>query len=549
MGFLNLEIGPDQRMTSEQKQGVEKRDEIKLNKIGVGGSFKNLPLIMLFAVVISLGFSIAGLAVFYNSDTEVKFPLYRPELIYTYTNPDVAPSNSLQVSCAAGTTTAVVTYDDILQRSSLKDTYEHFQKKVGATCNTNPLKKPFVAKNSWESDAFSIAVYAHADTTMSPWPFTIAILWITFAFSLFRYAMWTLLHLYDPDGPQFFRWFEYVLSSPLMIVIIAVAAGVRDVWTVAALAGLQALLIMCGYLIETLVDDLWACYFYKLVAVVLGVELEELANHDGHTVSEETDDTAPSLGRAGAGLTEMSRTTVMGARQGQVNRANSESGYDSIPLLPPSPANSRAPSQCGEVAGSSKGNVEPSNALYMMYLMFESHDARPYTRKGMIGSACAFKYESGRKLVLFRLLITLLASWVAFIIIWGIILGAFNSAVNNYNDCLGSGQGKVPQEITTLVWSQLILFALFGANSLWQVYQAYKHLDGNPEIMAKISNLQSNQKDKYSFRDVKATYLMWYENYLDNWYRATEYYEILNIISKSFLAIAILQISANSGSS
>ena len=188
-------------MTQEQKQGVEKRDEIKLNKIGVGGSFKNLPLIMLFAVVISLGFSIAGLAVFYNSDTEVKFPLYRPELIYTYTNPDEAPGNSLQVSCAAGTTTAVCTYDDVLQDSSLKDTYEHFHKKVSATCTTNPPKKPFVAKNSWQSDDFSVAVYAHADSTMSPWPFTIAILWITFAFSLFRYAMWTLLHLYDPDGP------------------------------------------------------------------------------------------------------------------------------------------------------------------------------------------------------------------------------------------------------------------------------------------------------------------------------------------------------------
>lgn len=181
--------------------------------------------------------------------------------------------------------------------------------------------------------------------------------------------------------------------------------------------------------------------------------------------------------------------------------------------------------------------------------MFESHDARPYTRKGVIGSACAFKYESGRKLVLFRLLITLLASWVAFIIIWGVILGAFNSAVDNYNEC--SGKGKVPQEISLLVWSQLILFALFGANSLWQVYQAYRHLDGDPEIMAKISNLQSEQTNNnmYNFQEVKKTYLMWYQNYLDNWYRATEYYEVLNIISKSFLAIAILQISANSGSS
>ena len=538
VGFLQVEVGPGQPFTEEQQQGATKRDEIKLGKIGPTGSFNRLPWIMLAAVVISFSFSVAGLVVYNNQTTEVKFPLYRPELIYTYTKPDNAPGNSLQVTCAEGSSTAVC--PDVNAKSSIKDTYEYFYKKVADTCSTSPQKQAFTAKNSWQSDDFSGVLYAHADTSLSPWPFTIAILWVTFGFSGVRYAMWTLLHLYDPDGPQFFRWFEYVLSSPLMIVLIAVAAGVRDVWTVAALAGVQALLIMCGYLIETLVDDLWACYFYKLVAVVLGVELDDLAKHEGHSPEGFEDN------RSETGSLNSTRTVKSGVTQETLSSfktAPSMSASERDALLP---SNSRASSTCGDVAGKSKGKLDPANALYMMYLMFESHDARPYTKKGIIGSACAFKYESGRKLVLFRLLITVLASWTAFIIIWGVILSAYDGAEKNYNSC--TGRGTVPGEIRFLVITQIILFALFGLNNLWQIWQSYRHLDGNTELMNKIINLESDRY-VFNFPDVQAAYLAWYENYLDNWYRSAENYEVLNIISKSFLAIAILQISASSGSS
>lgn len=511
MGFLQVEVGPGQPRTVEQEEGDKKRDEIKLGKIGPNGSFQYLPTCMLIAVIVSFSFSVVSLVVYNNQETEVKFPLYRPELIYTSKGEKSEP---------------------------IKTNYDNFSTGVADTCSTSPKKQAFIAKNSWESDDFSGVVYAHADTSLSPWPFTIAILWITFGFSAFRYAMWTLLHLYDPDGPQFFRWFEYVLSSPLMIVLISVAAGVRDVWTVATLAGLQALLIMCGYLIETLVDDLWACYFYKLVAVVLGVELGDLAKHEGH-LTEGLEDN-PSDNRSISSTT----TQRSGTTQTSFVTAPSLSASERDALLPP---NSRAPSTCGDVAGTSKGKLDPSNALYMMYLMFESHDARPYTKKGIIGSACAFKYESGRKLVLFRLLITVLASWTAFIIIWGVILSAYDSAEKNYNSC--TGRGTVPAEIRFLVITQIILFALFGLNNLWQIWQSYRHLDGNTQLMAKIINLESKKSYEFNFPDVQVAYLEWYQNYLDNWYRSAENYEILNIISKSFLAIAILSISASSGSS
>jgi len=178
--------------------------------------------------------------------------------------------------------------------------------------------------------------------------------------------------------------------------------------------------------------------------------------------------------------------------------------------------------------------------------MFESHDAVPYTKRGVIADACHLKYRTGRQMIMFRLVMTMVVAWAIFVMIWAIILTAYDNAEKNYNS--STGRGVVPSEIRFLVISQVILFAAFGLNNLYLVYRSYRSVDSETELIRRISRMDS-KSGNFDFKEVKECYLEWYKTMIYRFYKLTEWYEVLNIVSKAFLGIAILQISASSGSS
>ena len=51
-------------------------------------------------------------------------------------------------------------------------------------------------------------------------------------------------------GINYFRWFEYALSSSVMIVIIAMLFGVYDLGSIILIIGLNATMNLCGLLME-----------------------------------------------------------------------------------------------------------------------------------------------------------------------------------------------------------------------------------------------------------------------------------------------------------
>ena len=67
--------------------------------------------------------------------------------------------------------------------------------------------------------------------------------------SLPRINSWYARNL--DDGVNWARWWEYALSSSIMIVIIAMFTGVSDVGTIILLAGLNATMIFCGLVMES----------------------------------------------------------------------------------------------------------------------------------------------------------------------------------------------------------------------------------------------------------------------------------------------------------
>jgi hypothetical protein len=53
-------------------------------------------------------------------------------------------------------------------------------------------------------------------------------------------------------GMNPYRWYEYAFSSSIMIVLIALFVGVWDIWSLAMIFVLNAMMIMFGYLMELL---------------------------------------------------------------------------------------------------------------------------------------------------------------------------------------------------------------------------------------------------------------------------------------------------------
>ena len=62
------------------------------------------------------------------------------------------------------------------------------------------------------------------------------------------------------SGPDFWRWLEYALTSPLQIIIIAASFYVRDEHTLLALGCVQGALVLLGYTLETQIETI---YTYK----------------------------------------------------------------------------------------------------------------------------------------------------------------------------------------------------------------------------------------------------------------------------------------------
>jgi len=74
-------------------------------------------------------------------------------------------------------------------------------------------------------------------------------------------AFWPLLSgvRYKADRPDFGRWLEYSLTSPLQIVIVACSVWIRDRASLYALFAAQATLMICGTTIEDSVQKIYRC--------------------------------------------------------------------------------------------------------------------------------------------------------------------------------------------------------------------------------------------------------------------------------------------------
>lgn len=81
------------------------------------------------------------------------------------------------------------------------------------------------------------------------WPLAFTVFLCSAFFQLSR-GLWYKQYFNPLDGPDYSRWLEYLVTSPLQVVLVAIAFGFSDRDQLLSWAGVQAALVILGYSIE-----------------------------------------------------------------------------------------------------------------------------------------------------------------------------------------------------------------------------------------------------------------------------------------------------------
>jgi len=123
----------------------------------------------------------------------------------------------------------------------------------------------FYREQTWgPSTNYTVVSVSTQAESFEPVPLLIFVLFVSTSFQFFRYYFSTegsdgdeWIVTYDPEsGPDVWRWIEYSLTSPLQIILICAAFNARENNLMILLASLQFALVMFGYTLETLLQDI-----------------------------------------------------------------------------------------------------------------------------------------------------------------------------------------------------------------------------------------------------------------------------------------------------
>lgn len=475
------------------KQAAESKS--KLFKQYVLKSLEKLKVCDAISLAFAVGFFVVAIFVAGNERTKIYYPLYSPGVRYW----------PFAIGSPPGSVMNVI--ETINQCPGHK-----FMDDGGPAAE-------------WGGQKFLPFYYPHFSNNLYPWFMVLTVLAVT---SVFVFLRWSLnggpIPLYEPVGPHFFRWLEYLFTSPLMVVVIAIAAGIRDVQTLTVLGGAQAMLIILGFCNEHLIADAWDCLLFKLLSQAL-MPIEITEAHEISKQGAKTVNGTAQHGPAHKGTQPISRTKPLLA---DPDGDNCDLPVDSVhkQFL--------------------RGSENLEAAFRLIHVMCPSYDELDASsRETQARNLCRFHYMSRLPLILMRLFVSLAVSWVGFICMWVAIVGSFQTLANSFDDCGQYGQDSadlsVPVGVRMIVWGQLACFALFGFVQSWQVIEAYREV--HRDMREFDEDTQSESKGFIA--QVDDHYRKYYQKSTKNFLDATWYYTILNIVSKSLLALCLIVVSVD----
>jgi hypothetical protein len=183
---------------------------------------------LITAFIIALESASRGELFVFDTWNENTFVIPDPDL--SFHNSMLSLKNTLSTTCAAA--------DD-------PDNYDLYFRRIG-----------------WgnKTEEYSLTSLSTKGDSYNPWYFLFLVLFISSLFQTYRYVYandYSEYFKYRPDtGPDFWRWVEYALTSPLQIVLISSAFNARDNNFLLMLAGLQFALVLFGYSLELAIQEI-----------------------------------------------------------------------------------------------------------------------------------------------------------------------------------------------------------------------------------------------------------------------------------------------------
>ena len=346
-----------------------------------------------------------------------------------------------------------------------------FDSIVGQTCSRTDIHEvqegwgkiifrgTYIAQNSYKVNLWGLIAVIHACSLL-------------FQFSrAFTYSSY-----FRPDRPDLGRWVEYFITSPLMIVIIASSAMIRDVSMILLLLFLQAALIVLGYMLELLMETWIDAQKATLFARKWGTY----------------------------------KITCHGQRPTLRVNIGSESQTQQITEY------------------ESRQKAEHNRqGLIDKFLELRENPTRE-TADGVMQASVELDKQYG-----WVVNVTFFFAFMLWGVIWTVIVARLIHQTVLANSCSG---GRANEGVPIIVWfivtGQVVCFALFGVNSavMWQMRLSdlNKDLSGEP---SEIQTLTGEQDDEiFRMR----------QNAAAAWVDTAFVYSILNIISKLYLEVTIL---------
>ena len=171
-----------------------------------------------------------------------------------------------------------------VQRHESVQVYSWFKSILHQQCSDKfGLNLHFTER--WDDQTFDILDIPMNSYKLNMWGLLIVIYLVSFLFQAWR--VYEYGKEFRPLGPDGLKWIEYGITSPLMLIVIAVSAGLRSVSLLVVLTFLQLALIMMGYVLEVLQQDYSSWVKYRFLAEKTSFSKQPLLKMDLNTVTED----------------------------------------------------------------------------------------------------------------------------------------------------------------------------------------------------------------------------------------------------------------------
>ena len=368
-----------------------------------------------------------------------------------------------------------------------------YQTAVSAQCSNK--HEVYVQTEEWGEYTFSGLTVGTRRYEVRLWTLLQIVFVVSGLFQTWRYFYWQ--SSYRPVGPDFTRWLEYMLTSPLQIFIIGMSVMVRDVSMLTTLAFLQGALVMLGYLLELAIQSYVDYMRNKYFAAIL-------------------------------------------KKQKGLAKRNS--------LISKEPQFSLK----GETASTfPNSNTEETTYLLNLLGIFLDQESDPDNEEEE-DTAGKVRAKNMRMWIIYRVSVVFLFSWCILGVIFTLLFTRLARQGDIIRDCPQPGETANPGGIPAIVWgilaTQCFLFASFGINAsvlwvrLWMTAYSERNCcpadnKDNPQNTPLIS---SSNTSTSIMNIVYESDLVVYKT----WMQHTLVYSILNLMCKSLLEILLFVYAA-----